>query len=266
MRCPRCGADNPEGNTYCGLCYQRFSSGPASTTPEGPGVPAAGDPSLPVNAYPSSDVYAVPAPPPVETKASAGRRRGPGALTIVIVVALVVGVGVGAYFLVSHFAGGTQEYSSGLSGLSFEYPKGWETADLDAGSGPLGTIAGSSAYNEVVVADGSVADAGNILGIRSMKDRPESEWEQMKSYFQSRLQQTLMAKAPGVSQPTYTETAVAGKPAFSVRFRIPSVGGDFDMDITGVYSGSTIYEFVFCTREGATGAAEFKKILDSAGL
>lgn len=36
MRCPECGAENPEGSQYCSLCYTRFSAGERMETPREP--------------------------------------------------------------------------------------------------------------------------------------------------------------------------------------------------------------------------------------
>ena len=50
MKCPKCGADNPEGASYCSLCLQQLA-------PTSPG-PAA--PTRPVQPAPSRDSYVAP--------------------------------------------------------------------------------------------------------------------------------------------------------------------------------------------------------------
>lgn len=66
MRCPQCGATNPDSARWCGQCYHRFDEPAAEPAPAQEPVPDA------------HDVIATeaPAPPPVEPAAAGIRRAG----------------------------------------------------------------------------------------------------------------------------------------------------------------------------------------------
>lgn len=97
MKCPRCGAENIEGATWCYLCNHAFKPGDASGTrgvfpPQPPSPDSISTPQ-------GGHMPPVPTPPPPPRRATGGWPSTVKVLSVILVVLVLVGGILGAAFL-----------------------------------------------------------------------------------------------------------------------------------------------------------------------
>ncbi|MBN2169120.1 MAG: zinc ribbon domain-containing protein [Actinobacteria bacterium] len=110
MICPDCGAENPDGTPFCGLCSRPFNYIDDGTGHAYPDWCRPGETAM---AY----------SPPGE---SMGMRLNIGKILYILFVCIVIiAVIGGTAFLARWFLTGNKTYSSGVSSLTFKYPRTW---------------------------------------------------------------------------------------------------------------------------------------------
>lgn len=111
-RCPECGADNPEGAAFCGLCAGSFERGKDNPVKQAR------------EKWSSID----------ELDFSRHDRRSRGFLLGACAFAVIAVAAIAGVLVVSHIEGtaeGLKEYVSRYSAVSFKYPSSWETKDFN---------------------------------------------------------------------------------------------------------------------------------------
>jgi hypothetical protein len=114
--CPKYGAANPDGATFCGLCAELFNAGkPLEAGPETPPAEKVPWSSLDYVSWPSRQKVRI-------------RKY----VKILVPVAVLV-IAVAAVVLVlstrTRKVEGLSQFKSGYSGISFSYPASWEKKD-----------------------------------------------------------------------------------------------------------------------------------------
>lgn len=118
MRCPECGAENPDGTAYCGLCNKSLNY----VDPRVQVPPAWNGPGEISNAYASIM--------PID-RGAGKRSRVNQVIRISVICVIIAAVIGGAAFIAQWFLAGSDLYSSSISGLTFEYPRSWSTFSAD---------------------------------------------------------------------------------------------------------------------------------------
>jgi hypothetical protein len=119
MKCPECGAENPEGSAFCGLCAHRFGAEKAAPAP----VPVPVPPAEPKQ-WSTLDELHIP-----EEKSRNRKMIWVGAAVVVVaaVVATLALVLTGGN--TPSGAEALSTFASVNTGLSFKYPAKWEVKD-----------------------------------------------------------------------------------------------------------------------------------------
>ncbi|MBN2168143.1 MAG: zinc ribbon domain-containing protein [Actinobacteria bacterium] len=138
MKCPDCGAENPEGTPFCGLCSRPFNYIDNGTGQARPDWYGPGD-MLKDHWYSGRSIK---------------RRLNLGTvLHIIFICLIIVAVIVAAALLVQWYLIGNKTYSSAFSGLSFKYPRTWvklTPADPEQYK-EYGLDPGQTTYNEIIL-------------------------------------------------------------------------------------------------------------------
>lgn len=78
MNCPACGAENPEGSTFCNLCLANFAGGSPQPQPGPPPPPQGAGPPGPPEVYRPPGAQQAPGAPPGGMRQSPGMQPPPG--------------------------------------------------------------------------------------------------------------------------------------------------------------------------------------------
>lgn len=292
MRCPRCGAENPENSTFCSLCHQKFGAtldrsdsppAPAETTPApagalGPGPPS-GPPRLPPTALvpPPPGAYAVVSPSEPGFGGAFHQPRPPGQLkpvqTInpflmwsVRIVVIVVCFALG-WFAMDLYLNRTRTFSNANSKISFTYPGKWKKVDTSGMT--VGTFGSDSPFTwEVIFADGSSEQSSNhMLYVASANS--VQNWDQFKANIVNNAAATFTKALPQggtVTTHVFADVTVAGRPGLSVRFSAGYQGITYECDYTFVQNGSTMYMLFYQGRQGKSSNKTFQDLLKTVKL
>lgn len=110
MKCPECGAENPDDSTFCNLCHRRINYLEHRSDPFYPSVYGPGD----ARTYSTGWRSAI-----------SGRARFKQFLVTVLILLAITAVVIGAAYLAQRFTAGEATYSDNTSNISFEYPRRW---------------------------------------------------------------------------------------------------------------------------------------------
>jgi hypothetical protein len=226
MKCPKCGADNPENAIYCYLCLHRFEQKQGRDTPDvsqpvilpGTGVPP------PQSMTPSSDVftrtYDAP-PPPVVAQPDRRIRSVPRWLKVVAGVLITIVFFAGAWYVVDSLSKRDKTYSRPNSDLTFSYAHSWRPIDSEPEYVGKSTVGGLDMYDGVTVADSGVDEPKYVIEAGRLPGISPERWSDTKSYMKTKFISELAATSePGVSisAPTFEDKTINGSQAFSVKF------------------------------------------------
>lgn len=275
MRCPRCGAENPESARFCNLCFYTFSPGSvaaqAADAPDwesAPPPPGYGPPP-PITVPPPSDAYApggpyTAAPPPMQlTKPSTVKTVMTGLLSFFVFVACFAG---GWYLTGRIMKGGSSTYTSTSSDISFKYPSRWRKVDPGSIEKVASLAAGDlSMYNEIILGEGSGASPVNFLAVGNLPIA-QAQWDSARAGIKEAFVSQMTLALPdgiNVSTPVFTDLEVGGSPALSIRFNLTGEGLTYGCDATVVQHGSWAYMFVFMSHQAGGSPEKFQDVLDS---
>lgn len=127
MECPKCGAENNDGASFCGLCSHRFADGAGLSAKAGADVEAT--PESETTAKASDDSFSAVDSAFYRSKLKQKERRplwlAGGLVLVIVLVSTVLAL---VFLRGSGKAGpeGTNTFKSKYSGLTFAYPSSWE--------------------------------------------------------------------------------------------------------------------------------------------
>jgi hypothetical protein len=174
MQCPQCGAENPEGATYCNLCQTSFVQRHGYD-------PAPGQ-------LPSASEWTGSSTPAAPT----GKGKSSNTLLIWLIVLIIVACGIiGAVVLLKKGGVSAGTYKSKVSGLTFNYPVTWqEIAPAELQKIGVTWSGDASDVNENVIVDSPTTSCRNAIFCVSTAGVDDSRWattvrDQVLAKFQS---------------------------------------------------------------------------------
>jgi hypothetical protein len=247
--CPDCGAENPDGAAFCGLCAHRLDGRP-DPVENGTSPAALSEASTTLGAVDQLNLSKI------------RKKKGHRVLWIVSAVAILAIAVLAVFFIQSRMekhAEGIAEFTSPTSGLSFKYPSSWELKDRAY----LKTLAHGQELdpyqgNETVLMKRGSAVYKHLLTVSSRPvDFSGQSWEQTKSQLETGFVQSgedqrsnIVFINPGLS-------AATGAHAIGMMYKItPSMGPDLFQLETYILRGNIAYSFTLTTPLKGGGADE----------
>ncbi|MHB8895871.1 MAG: zinc ribbon domain-containing protein [Candidatus Geothermincolia bacterium] len=238
--CPDCGAHNPDGATFCGLCSHSFK-----------------------------DSKADPPSPQTDKWSSVGglryasrEKKGRGwlwlvsALAVVVVAVLVV---VLTLSRIEKAADGQTEFNGKTSGLAFEYPSTWEKKDYDY----LRTLSKGEQVdpylgNEVVLMKRGEAIYKHLLVVSSTASPyGEQSWTEVEKGLRDAVLQSAPANWSGLTFINLGLNEGTGARGLGAMYTVTQPVGPKLFQIEGyILKGNITYSFMLTTPLKGGGADE----------
>jgi hypothetical protein len=122
-------------------------------------------------------------------------------------------------------------------------------------------------YNEVLLADSTGNDLKYLLGAGSVAMAPE-QWEFKKSELRSQFTGDTTGTIPqgtfGINGGTATDATIGGASALDAKFKMNSLGYEFNCRVVVISHRTTMYMLLSMTRVDEGGApAQEQKVVDS---
>jgi hypothetical protein len=236
--CSECGADNPEGAEFCGLCANRFPK-------EKPAAPAREKWSS------------------LEGLRSATEKSKGHAWIWLTAILVVIAVAVLTVVLVkSHMeqsVEGSSEYVGTSSGLTFKYPATWEKKDFKY----LKTLAHGQEIdpmqgNEIVLlAHGNTIYRHLLIVSSRASDYGAASWEEIESALQSAIAQEAGTEGMKVTFIKPGLRASSGAHVVAVMYTVTGKGGPPLLQIeASIIKGNLTYTFAMTTPLAGGGSDE----------
>lgn len=206
--------------------------------------------------------------PPPPSSLKKGLFASPLGKVLPIVIMLVFFV-FGYYGMGYILEGGTGTYTSTQSDLTFQYPESWKKLNASEFSG-LSGVAGIDLYNEVLLADSTSDSMKYFVGAGSIEMTPE-QWEARKAELRRQFSGDSSNVIPqgdvSMTGGNVTDTTIGGAGALDIKFKVTSMGYDFDCRAVVINHLSKMYMLLFMTRgDKSSSAAQVQKVVDSIKL
>lgn len=284
MKCPACGAENPEGATFCNLCYGRLGeqSNPPQDDeerrvdrvlfppelrkgpPPGPVSPPTG--ASPPARGPVSDAYrgrTCGAPPAAASVDDSGTWKVVVGAFALLGVIIILG---SAIFYVLQRSKKPKTYTSENSSLTFEYPGNWKKVSMNvpmympefmASDDPLVT-------NEIALADSTGNDAKYAFWSVTVEDVSPTDWRRGRTSLVNPSDEELSEmKKEGIENTQAEETTIGGSDAVSMTVQMMELGQAVTVCLAAVYNDSDVYLMALAGMEKQATREQWKEILDS---
>ena len=252
--CPGCGASNPDGATFCGLCARPFVGLP-------PGLP------VPVKAESQGASWsALDIKRPDRRQARRHRYISAGVPIAVVLIAVAAVVLV--LLTRTNKAEGSTEFRSASSGLSFKYPESWQKQDKSFLTSMSKKQDLSSLGNEVILLKRGEVIFQHLLTVTSSNiDYGSRSWSDIREGLKSGFESTSTEG----SNSTFSELTLppeTGAKGIVETYYVDEKPELFEIEGT-IIRGNTSYDFNFATplRGKATdetdARTQFFKIINS---
>ena len=180
MLCPKCGAENPDGATHCGLCYLAFVQSQQPVNNQQPVHSPAPFQEKHYSQPSNTTLESVLAPsewvgssPPTTVIKRRGSSFSDNIVSWVIVLVVIGGLAVGGYFVWNYFHSRVNTYTSTVSGLTFQYPPSWKET-------PPSPLSNQIATKDVIQNEQWVVDdpnsINNLIASFSMDGGGTASW------------------------------------------------------------------------------------------
>lgn len=258
--CPRCGADNPEGSAYCGLCADRLAA------PAPPAPPAAAEPE---SVSPAGSYL------PAREKRKRQRFTLIAALALALVLAAaVVVISISGKGESAHGPEKLAAFASGTSGLTFNYPASWEKKDQQY----LRSISNGdfdlAQANELVLLKTGDAIYRHLLLVSTPATSPDArKWPQVKQQMQDSLAQGAQSQESRLSFFDLALPQARRAVGFGMMYWVGKASDPSTYELQAfILKGQTIYTFRLITPLKGGGSdeqgarARFDALINSVGI
>jgi|GEM_PF-978091 len=254
VQCPECGAENPDGSLFCGLCTYRF----AGYLPSVPMTSACEPSPAPVQREKFASLDELHIERPRERKALLIWTTGIIAV-VVLSMLLVLALTSGG----KNAAETMTDFVSPTTGLSFKYPSSWETKGQDyLKTLGQGTAFDSSQGNEVVLMNRGESIFKHLLIVSDGNITTGGQaWETLKPQLESEFQEAAQSQGTTIQFNDLHLAPATGATGIKMTYSIkPTMGPTLFEQEAFIIRGAGQYRMIFVTPLKGGGADETEAI------
>jgi hypothetical protein len=241
VQCPECGAENPDGSLYCGLCTYRFA-GYLRTPPIVAACEAPLNPAAVREKFSSLD----------ELHFERPRERGAVMIWTAGILAVIV-LAILLFMALSSGGKNTEETLTGFvsttSGLSFKYPVSWEKKTQEfLKTFEKGSIDPSQGNEVILIKQGDSVFRHLLIVSNSSISTGNDSWDVIKPQIEDTYEEAIEAQNTTVTFNDLHLDPSTGANGFKATYSLkPGMGPTLFQIEAYIVKGTSAYRFILIT-------------------